>query len=256
MSFQPINGKPGDVWKNETSKAYYQFIVQWNDSCGLCAQYDHAILEHSWPAPFHFGCNCIQEILYPGAKAKPFVDFRAKVDALDENQRNQVVGAASYKLIKSGLADWSDVVTQSRIRDFHEVVSLKNLDVATLTSGGVDKRTAEEAFKSIHTAAHEIVNESRRRILEALKAKGISPDQVKRAVGERLALRFGVGETQSGFRENSRVESLPTSSPLPIPAPRERPLTQIEIENLFNMTLEPSKERSKEKGLKQTEETP
>ena len=217
MAFNPQSGTPGDTRENDSGKVQYQAIVSWHNSCGQCIQYDHAIMSHSWPFPYHFGCNCIQVLIYPGTRSRPFVDFRAKIETLDDRQKNRVVGASNYKLIQAGKAEWSDVVTQSRIRDFREIVSLKKLDVTTLQKVGIDKRTADEAFKSVHTAAHEIAMTSRERIIAALKAKGISQEEAKRAVGERLGARFGISGPSGPGR-------MPPPGPMPQPPIGPRPL--------------------------------
>ncbi len=61
MAYVRFNGSPGETWTNDTGKVQYQLIVNWQNSCGLCAQYDHAI-GNSWPIPFHYNC------LLPGTR--------------------------------------------------------------------------------------------------------------------------------------------------------------------------------------------
>ena len=34
-----IHGNPGDQWKNDTDKTWYQLKVNFSNSCGLCIQY-------------------------------------------------------------------------------------------------------------------------------------------------------------------------------------------------------------------------
>ena len=230
MAFDPRGGAPGETFANDTGKVWFQAIVQWHNSCGQCAQNDHMIMDHQWPFPYHFGCVCVSVALYPGDSSRPFVDFRDKIEELDDRQKNRVVGASNYKLITSGKADWSDVVTQSRIRDFREVVSLKKLSVKDLTKLGIDKRTAEEAFKSVNTSAHEIAMSSRERIAAAMKAKGLSQQEASRAVGERLAARFGI----------KGAGGPPPADPgpiLPDPGPKIPPLTGADIEKVFGVRL-------------------
>ena len=200
MGFVQFNGPPGETWENDSGKVKYQFRAEWQNTCGVCAGYDGAIGD-SWPIPLHRNCRCKQILIFPGGRSQPFTDFRRKIRGLDPAQQSRVVGAANLQLIERGVVKWEDVVTEGRIRDLREVVSLKQLTVKQMTKVGVPKPTAEQAYKSVNTAAHEIANESRRRLIEALKAKGVSNERIKRLVGERLAARASIGAGPSGPQE-------------------------------------------------------
>ncbi len=206
-----FSGKPGETWTNDTGKVQYQFICNFSNSCGVCAQYA-GMIGPSWPIPYHHSCRCRQLMVPPGGTSQPFVDYLARVADLDPAQQARVMGASNYKLVSKGIVEWKDVVTEGRIRDLREVVSLKKLDVKTLVKAGVPPRIAEDAFQSVHTAAHDLAEQSRQRIFAALKAKGLSVEQTKQAIAERLAGRVSIGEGPSG-----PMPSKIKPGPLPLP---------------------------------------
>jgi hypothetical protein len=192
-----FNGEPGETFTNNTDKVLYQFIVNWVNSCGVCIQMDHAV-GPSFPIPLHRSCRCKQIMIEPGAESRPFVDFRAKLDALDPSQRSKVVGKASLELIDAGVVKWEDVVTGQRVRDLREVAALKRLSVEDMIKAGVGRRTAEQAHESVHTPAHELARKTRQEMIDRLTAKGVQKEDLKRALGERLAARVGIGQGPSG----------------------------------------------------------
>jgi len=234
-----LNGDAGDAWHNETEKPHYQFFVSGANTCGVCYQYNHAVSPSSWPIPIHRGCICYQLVVAVGAKAKPWVDFAAEVAALDPKQQAAVAGASNYKLITAGVVQWSDVVTKYRVRDFREVVAIKNLEVKALVRAGVRPTIAEKAFASVHTPIHELVAQQRSQLLSNLNAAGISRDQVRQIVAGGLAARV-VGSGPSGRRtlpgsgqtHDQRVRSFlsmwigqtpPPPSPKPNPKSNPKP---------------------------------
>lgn len=248
-------GEPGTTWTNTSDKCFYQFHANWQNTCGVCAQFD-GLISHSWAIPYHFGCRCRQSLIAPGGTSRPFTDFRETIAKLDRSQQNKVMGASNLKLVEKGVVGYSDVVTTGRVRDFREVVSLKNLSLKTLADAGVNKRIAEDAHRTVHTAAHEIADESRNRIAAALKARGISDARARRMVGERLAGRVTVGAGPGGAggpmppprggpgpqpppRPGPR-QPTPTPPSLPTPAAPVKPLTGEEIEKHLGIRLKPA----------------
>ncbi len=86
--------------------------------CGVCLQY-HLKISASWPIPIHYNCRCIQKLIKPGQEApQPFCDYRKLLDSFDDSQKTAAIGASNYRLLKSGLATWEDIVSPNRVRDF------------------------------------------------------------------------------------------------------------------------------------------
>lgn len=230
------NGAPGDTYTNRTDKCLFQLVVNWSNSCGVCISYDHAV-GYSWPIPFHHSCRCKQILLPPGAESQPFVDYRAKVLELPPTERSRVMGASNLKLVEAGVVDWKDVVTEGRVRDLREVVSLRRLSVDAMVKAGVPRKNAEDAYRTVNTAAHDLAAETRRRVAEALKARGLGEQEIKRLVGERLAARVTVGGDSAGPPPAPRP---PKPTPLPTPAPKVAPLTAEQIGKALGITIKPA----------------
>src|SRR5262249_20808305 len=93
----------------------------------------------------------------------------------------------NYKLLTSGLAQWEDIVTESRVRDFREVVARKRLIVREMIGGGVKKYYAEEAHRSVHTAAQQAAEQHRQQLLRSLTAARVSQEARARGHSSRLA---------------------------------------------------------------------
>lgn len=201
------NGDAGEVWENRTDKPWYQLLVSWSNTCGLCAQYDRAVASASWPIPFHFGCNCRQVVIRVGAKAEPAVDFRETIRNLPPDQRSACVGSANLKLIEAGVVAWSDVVTAHRVRDLNEVVAIKGLDVAAMTRVGVRRTIAEQAFASVNTPAHQLVAAKRAQLLANLEGAGLDRDQVRQVLATGLASKLSATGPSGDQRTKSSRQS-------------------------------------------------
>jgi hypothetical protein len=197
MAGKIISGDAGETWVNDTGKVKYQFIVNWLNSCGLCAQYDRQIGD-SWPIPLHRGCRCHQKAIWPGAASLPFADFRAEVANLSRDQQARVIGRANLLLVERGVVEWSDVVTPVRVRDLHEVVALEGLTVERMVKAAVPRAVAEAAYATVHTPAHELAEAQRADLIARLAAKGVQKAGLKRAVAARLAARVTIGAGPSG----------------------------------------------------------
>ncbi len=192
-----FNGEPGETFTNDTGKVQYQLIVQFQNSCGLCIQFAHAVGPH-WPVPFHRACRCVNKAIWPGETSQPFVDFREEIRQLEPKQQAVAVGAANWRLVESGTVKWDDVVTKTRVRSLREVVSRQQLSVADMLKAGVKRHTAESAHTAVNTPHHAIVEQHRRSLIEQLRQAGLSDQQIKQGFGERMAARVAIREGPSG----------------------------------------------------------
>lgn len=210
-----IAGEPGETYTNTTGKVAYQFLCDWKNTCGQCAQYDHQV-GPTWPIPLHRGCRCKQIAIWPGDTSRPFADFRDKIASLPEDQKAKVVGVANLKLIESGVVEWEDVVTGQRVRDLREVVATRQLLVEAMTAAGVAKRTAEQAYQAVHTPAHQLAAQKRAELVGKILGKGTQKDALRAALAEKLAGRVGIAAGPSGA-------STPPAVPKPATAPKGKP---------------------------------
>ena len=239
------NGEPGTVWTNDTGVVKYQFVCSLINTCGFCLQY-HLSIGAAWPIPMHHGCRCKQKAVQPDAEAPhKFVDFRELLDDMPHHEQVAAIGSANYRLLKSGDADWHDIVTPTRVRDLREVVALKKLSVQDMLDAGIRPSVAEQAHASVHTPEHELVERHRRELMAQIRERGLSQDQLTRQIAMRLAERVTVaaGPVATGTNElawgASRIgtqphaaelavilrhwpkppPSAPPAGPAPVPAP-------------------------------------
>ena len=230
MSRVTFNGKPGTTWTNDGPKVQYQLLVDWHNSCGLCAQYDHAV-GPIWPTPFHRGCRCRQKPIWPGESAAPFVDFRAKIAELDRTQQSRVVGRANLDLIESGVLQWDDVVTSNRVRTLREVVSREKLSIDAMVKAGVQRGQAERTFEAVHTPAHQLAEDARRAALKHLADLGVGKAEVREHFGEAMASRVtiaaGPSQRPPGWNGGLFV------------GPKPPPLTPAAVAAALGVTLKP-----------------
>ncbi len=193
-----ISGDPGTVWENDTERVRYQFIAALINTCGVCLQY-HLKISSAWPIPFHYNCRCIQRAIKPGQKAQhAFVDYRELLDSFDDAQKTAAIGASNYKLLKSGLAKWDDIVTANRIRDFREVVARNRLSVETMVKHGVSKYQATKAYDAVHTEEHQHVERQRRELVERITGAGLSQEKLVEELSKRLANRVIIAAGPKG----------------------------------------------------------
>ena len=144
-------------------------------------------------------CNCRQTPVMPGESApEPFTDFRAKVDALDEHQRAEVVGVGNYRLIKAGLVAWEDVVSPYRVRDLREVVAVRKLTEAQMIKAGVAPAVARQAYAAVHTPAHQLAEQQRQQLIANLKGAGLAPSQITALAARGIARRVVIASGPSG----------------------------------------------------------
>jgi hypothetical protein len=205
------NGKPGEVWVNNTERFKYQLIVAYQYSCGFCIQYDRAV-SNWWPLGFHNRCRCRQLLLKPGGVAQPFVDFREKLADLSSAQKVSAIGKSNYSLLERGVVSWNDIVTDTRVRSFHEVVQRAKLDVAAMTKAGVEREQAQHAFEKINTPKQLKVREQRQKLIERIQKAGLCDEQIKEAVAVLVGEKIGIagGKAQSTITyASSRFSRLP-----------------------------------------------
>jgi hypothetical protein len=192
------SGEAGTRFTNETGKVRYQFIAALNNTSGVCLQY-HLKVSAAWPIPIHYGCRCIQRMVKPGQQAQhDFCDYRKLLDNMSESDKAAAIGASNYRLLKSGLAKWEDIVTPNRVRDFREVVAKKNLSVKQMVDHGVKKYQAEQAYSAVHTAEHEHVERQRRELLQKLTGAGLSQENLVRELSSSLAARVTIAAGPEG----------------------------------------------------------
>ncbi len=198
MAREIISGDPGTTWTNDTGKARYQFICLMINTCGFCLQY-HLKISQSWGIPLHFECHCMQRMIKPEQQAPyPFCDYRELLDKMPPDQQRAAIGASSYKLLKSGLATWEDIVTPSRVRDFREVVAKKRLTVDQMVKHGVKPLQAQRAYSAVHTEEHEHVERRRQELLQKITGAGLSQEHLVQELGNRLAARVSIAAGPTG----------------------------------------------------------
>jgi len=192
------DGDAGTRFTNNTGRVLYQFIASLQNTCGLCLQY-HLKISAAWPIPLHYGCRCIQRMVKPDAQAQhEFVNYRELLDGFDESQKAAAIGASNYRLLKTGLAKWDDIVTPNRVRDFREVVARNNLTVKQMTDHGVKKYQADKAYSAVHTAEHQAVAAHRAKLLQQLTGAGLSQETLVNELASRLAARVTVAAGPTG----------------------------------------------------------
>lgn len=208
-----FNGTAGERWENDTGKVQYQFHASLINTCGVCLQY-HLAISAWWPIPIHRGCRCYQTLVIPDAKAEPFVDFRKLLDGMAEDQKQAAIGKAAYRLLKRGVVPWEEIVTPSRVRTLEEIVSRRKLSIKVMTKAGIKPQIATRAYKAVNTPAHQIIQAHRKSLVANLQQAGLTDQQIKQAVGERVAQRVGIAAGPSG------PQKLPVPvTPLPVLIP-------------------------------------
>lgn len=121
--------------------------------------------------------------------ARPFVDFLKLLDRMAKERRSSAIGNANYKLIKAGLADFSDIVTKTRIRPFREVVARQKLTVDEMVRAGISLAVATHAYQSVHTPAIELMRAHQLELIDRITKAGISREQIAERVGQHYAGR-------------------------------------------------------------------
>jgi hypothetical protein len=191
MGLKLITGEPGTSWENDTGKIWWQASCDFKRSCARCIALHHTIGAY-FPFPLHENCSCVQRSIKPGQTAAPFIDYEQAIAELSPAQQTAAMGKSNWRLVQSGLAKFSDVVTPGRIRDFREVVDHLDLDVKQLTKAGVSRHQAAKAYDATHTAAHAAADTARSAIIQGLKTHGVKDERIVAEVAELLGQRVNV----------------------------------------------------------------
>jgi hypothetical protein len=155
----------------------------------MCAQYESCI-GPPWPIPLCHGCNCRQSAIPVGATSRPFVDFLEEIRSLSLDQKHAVMGKGKWEIFAAGLVMWSDVVTPSRVREFHEVMDIKRLTIDQMVGAGVPVADVIAAWNLVHTPEREAVEARRKELLTKLMAHGLSKEEITRQIAADLAARI------------------------------------------------------------------
>ncbi|WP_165251167.1 hypothetical protein [Paludisphaera soli] len=185
-------GRPGEVWFNDTGRVRFQFRCNWLKTCGACAQYDSAV-GPIWPIPIHRNCRCWQVAIAPGTAAEPFTDFLQIARELPPVQLKALVGASNWTLIDRGLVAWTDVVTNSRVRRFREVVARARFNREVLVKAGIRGSAIEQAMASVDAPASRIAAAHRRSLVRAIEEAGVPRGLAVSSASARLAERIVIG---------------------------------------------------------------
>ncbi len=186
-----FNGAAGTSFTNDTGRVLYQFHASLQNTCGVCLQY-HLAVGPWWPIPIHRGCRCRQSIVFPGAQADPFIDFRELLRGMDPDQQTKAIGRSGFILVENGVVPWEEFVTRGRVRPLREVVSRLNLSVDQMVKAGVNPRIAANAHASVNTPAHVIARQHRQNLVNNLKQAGLSNQQIQQGFGSKMSERIGI----------------------------------------------------------------
>ena len=192
-------GRPGEVWINNTKDILYQFIPTFDQSCGACIQYATKI-SLFW-GTLHQGCNCRSYPIYPGQTSLPFIDFREKLERIDWKQQHASMGKCNWILFKAGIVAWEDVITASRVREFHEVMDRGGLSLETMIQAGVPEDEAREAWELVYTPERLEADGKRRIAVQGLRELGLSTGDITKAVAQKLSEGFGAAERPAKRKE-------------------------------------------------------
>jgi hypothetical protein len=180
------NGEPGTTWTNDTGKVRFQFIASLHNTCGACLQY-HLAIGPRWPIPLHRRCRCRQVPVQIGAAApEPFVDFRKVLADLPHDQQVAAIGASNYKLLSAGVVEWDEIVTQYRVRTLREVLALNKVSLETALKTGIKPQWIKFAHEAVHTPEAELIQQHRAELIEKIKARGVSHNQLVHEISRGL----------------------------------------------------------------------
>ncbi len=186
-----FNGEPGTVWVNNTPKVRYQFFCDWTFTCGVCAQYDHAI-GAIWPIPLHRRCRCFQRPILVGAEADPFIDYREKILSLDQVSQTKVMGRSAFDLWTKGVIKYEDAVSSTHVRTLQEIVARENLTIDDMLKAGVRRDRAQRAYSAVHTPVQEILKAHRAELVAKLEGAGLSRADVIDVAAKKVAERVTI----------------------------------------------------------------
>jgi hypothetical protein len=198
-----FGGEPGTTWVNDSDRVRYQFVAALINTCGACLQW-HLQIGPWWGIPIHWGCRCVQHAIRPGAQApQPFADFRAILDNMSYADQMHAIGASNYALLRNKVVTWSEIVTKYRVRTLREVIALNKVSLKTAIKCGVPRR-AYIAWADANSSEAEIIREHRAKLLESIKAAGVSQhalvDALSRGLTSKVTLIApGVNQSMAPF---------------------------------------------------------
>lgn len=212
-----ITGEPDTVYTNTTDRILFQARCSFANSCARCIELANQI--GPWfPFPLHRKCSCSNVPIPPGHDAAPFLDYQREVAQLDPAQRRRVMGLGNWRLVESGTVAWSDVVSRTAIRPLAEVVARERLSLDALAAAGVPRPQAVRAWAEANAPERLATAAAQARLVERLRAAGLTADEVRREVASRLAARVGIAGGPSGSGTIA-----PPKPPTPPPKPRPKP---------------------------------
>lgn len=124
-----------------------------------------------------------------GATAKPFIDFLTIMRQWPPEHQALSMGAENWRLIESGRVKWTDVITRSRVRPFHEVVQRARLSVDEMVRLGVKRAAAEEAIRIVWTPEKIEADRKAKESYKQLRDLGLSDKDIQDALTARLVGR-------------------------------------------------------------------
>jgi hypothetical protein len=199
---------PGTTFVNNTSRVQYQFIASLQNTCGACLQY-HLAIGGWWPMPIHHRCRCRQVFIRPGnAAPHPFVDFRKLLADLPHAQQVAAIGASNYRLLKAGVVTWEEIVTRYRVRTLREVIALNKVSTATALKAGVKPGWIKAAHEAVHTPEAELIRQHRQQLIDDLKQRGVSQEQLVHEISRGLVPNVtivGTTATESMARYAAKI---------------------------------------------------
>jgi hypothetical protein len=208
-----FNGTPGEVWRNDTARVQYQFVCALINTCGFCLQY-HMAIGSIWGIPMHWGCRCEQKRISIGANApNAFVDFREVLDNMSHSDQVAAIGSSNYRLLKMGVADWKDIVTPNRVRDFREVVANKRLNVKTLVGAGVNPKVAERAYATVNTPGHVLAEQHQMALAKHALDAGLHLNELTEQLGKKIAGRVSIAAGPDSYGTGPAWSGGPVAPP-------------------------------------------
>ncbi len=176
-------GDPGTSWTNDGTTVAYQFFCSFlATSCDYCMSLDTAIKLTPWPIPQHDHCACWEEEIFPGDDSAEFGDFRDKLRIMSDANQKDALGHSLWRLIRSGLVAFEDVVTPDRIRSLAEVVSRYRLTVQEMVNAGVSRAVAERAANASRADVAEIIKRHRDELARRVEAAAVHANALRNAV--------------------------------------------------------------------------
>ncbi len=204
-------GDPGTSWTNDGATVAYQFFCSFlATSCDYCMSLDSAIRITPWPIPQHDHCACWEEEIFPGDDSAAFGDFRDRLRIMSDAFKQDALGYSLWRLIKSGLVSFDDVVTPDRIRSLAEVVARHKLTVDDMVGAGVSRAVAGRAANASRADVAEIIKRHRDELARRVGVAAVHANALRNAVAAGVG---GVPLVGTGGLVGPSVQ--PSAPPIP-----------------------------------------